>query len=65
MAREHEVKAQPIRLLDVFFVGPVMVLAGRKLARTDDLLGNVLTALGVLTIWYNGRNYLRIEEERR
>lgn len=64
MAREHEVKAQPIRLLDVFFVGPVMVLAGRRLSRSGDAMGDLLTALGVLTVWYNGRNYLRIEKER-
>lgn len=65
MAWQHEVKAQPIRLLDVFLVGPLMIHGGRKVARFEPVAGNVLTLLGVLTIWYNGRNYLRIEEERK
>ena len=63
--RSHELKAQPIRLLDVFFVGPLMVYGGRKVARTEPVAGNMLMLLGALTIWYNGKNYLRIEEERQ
>jgi hypothetical protein len=47
-------KAQGIRLLDVFFIGPVMIRAGLK-GRND-----VLTVLGILTILYNGANYLKL-----
>lgn len=65
MAGQHEVKAQPIRLLDVFVIGPLMVYAGRKLAKSEWLAGNGLAAMGVLTVLYNGKNYLRIEEERK
>lgn len=53
-------KTQTIRLLDVFFVGPVMVYGGRKLVIDSPLLGHTLTVLGVLTILYNGRNYLQL-----
>lgn len=53
-------KTQEVRLADVFFVGPVMVLGGRKLVDREPLLGHTLTVLGLLTIWYNGRNYLRV-----
>lgn len=45
-------KAQAVRLLDVFFIGPWMMRAGLK--GRDD----VLLALGLLTIVYNGANYL-------
>jgi len=45
-------KSQAVRLLDVFFVGPWMIRAGIR--GRDD----VLVALGVLTVLYNGANYL-------
>lgn len=65
MAWQHEVKAQPVRVLDVLIVGPLMLYAGRKLAPTDVLLGNAMAALGLLTIVYNGNNWLRIRDEMR
>jgi len=56
-------KTQAIRLADVFFIGPVMIYAGRKLSgRGDTTLGVTLALLGVATIVYNGKNYL--EQER-
>lgn len=54
-------KTQLVRLLDVFFVGPVMVAAGRKLSKSERLLGDTLTVLGVLTVLYNGKNYLEMK----
>lgn len=53
-------KAQSVRLADVFFIGPLMFWAGVKLSREHAALGPVLAALGVGTVLYNGRNYLRI-----
>ena len=57
-------KTQTIRLADVFFVGPVMIYGGLKLASETEnrLLGNVLALLGAATIVYNGRNYLKLQE---
>lgn len=57
-------KTQTIRLLDVFFVGPVMVAGGWKLRQRQPVLGHTLAVLGVLTVLYNGRNYLQIEAEQ-
>ncbi len=57
-------KTQTIRLLDVFFVGPVMVAGGWKLREDHPVLGHTLAALGVLTVLYNGRNYLRVGRHR-
>jgi len=59
------VKAQGVRLLDVFVVGPFMLWAaveGRELGPTGR---QFLGLLGFLTISYNAANYLemrRIQE---
>ena len=50
-------KAQGIRLLDVWFVGPLLVYAAAQGADTG--LRTALAAVGAATITYNGRNYLR------
>lgn len=47
-------KSQAVRLADVFFVGPVMVIGG---VRLGGVLGNVLAVLGIATVLYNGKNY--------
>ncbi len=52
-------KSQLVRLLDVFFIGPMMIWGGRRASGPG---GVVLSALGVATIVYNARNYLRISE---
>lgn len=52
-------KAQGIRLADVFFIGPVMSYGGYRLRKLGHPhLGDTLVLLGLLTIWYNGKNYL-------
>lgn len=53
-------KAQGIRLLDVFAIGPAMVVAG-KCVRNPNLAA-LLTLAGYGTILYNGANYARIEQ---
>ncbi len=56
-------KAQGIRLFDVFVLGPLMVVAGVTLARSDaKALGTFIGVAGLATIGYNARNYGRIEE---
>lgn len=60
-----ELKAQTVRLADVFFIGPLMTWGGYKLLREYRLPGVALGALGILTVLYNGSNYLRVESERR
>lgn len=51
-------KTQTIRLIDVFLLGPAMVVAGMRLASSSPILGPFIVVSGVLTIGYNGRNYL-------
>lgn len=52
-------KAQWIRLADVFAIGPLMTYGGCKLANTSKVPGAALAILGVLTVVYNGYNYLK------
>lgn len=52
-------KAQPVRLLDVFVLGPAMALGGAQLLGRSRPLGTLLVTAGVLTVAYNGANYLR------
>lgn len=47
-------KSQAVRLADVFFIGPVMVVGG---ARLGGILGDVLAVLGIATVLYNAKNY--------
>ena len=55
-------KAQGIRLLDVFVIGPVMIYAASQVKETQPWLKMVLVGIGIGTIVYNGRNYLLIEQ---
>lgn len=51
-------KSQGVRLIDVFFIAPFLIYASSKnqLTRLDK---NILFALGVATLYYNGVNYLK------
>lgn len=55
-------KAQWVRIADVVLVGPVMVWGGLRLRGP---LGWTLAALGVATVLYNSRNYMRLWEPGR
>lgn len=49
---------QLVRLIDVFILGPLMVKASRHLSGPERQL---LLVSGVLTIVFNGLNWLRIQ----
>ena len=51
-------KSQNIRLLDVFFIGPFMIYISNKSKGLSKIESLTLLALGVATIFYNGKNYL-------
>jgi len=54
-------KPQTVRLADVFVIGPTMVWGGSKLVRRYPLAGGALVVFGVLTVLYNGRNWIDTE----
>lgn len=59
-----EIKAQRIRLLDVFLIGPMMVWGGKALGdQGHSVAGPLLAILGVATVVYNGRNYVRVRSK--
>lgn len=50
-------KSQTIRLIDVFFIAPVLVYAGTY-KELPNWLRISLVGIGVATFYYNGKNYL-------
>jgi hypothetical protein len=50
-------KSQTIRLIDVFWIGPLMVYAGSQ-KKFSPLVNSSLIVFGIATILYNGKNYL-------
>jgi hypothetical protein len=57
------VKAQWVRLVDVFVLGPAMVLGGAYAARGGaPWLGLSVSVGGAATIVYNAVNYGRVKE---
>lgn len=49
---------QPVRILDVVFVAPVILYAGVK-GNFSPFIKYSLIAIGVGTFFYNGINYLK------
>ncbi len=59
-------KAQGVRVADVFLFAPVMVLGGKSLyQKNEKLLGGSLIAIGIGTAVYNARNYWLMEKRLR
>lgn len=56
-------KAQNVRLFDVFVLGPAMIWAGYKLAQKP--IGKFLSIAGLGTIAYNWENYQRIKKAEK
>lgn len=51
-------KAQGVRLVDVFFLGPLMIYAATREAMPGPLNAALLLS-GILTITYNAQNYIK------
>jgi hypothetical protein len=60
------VKAQEVRVLDVTFIGPLLMFAARRVRSPG--LSAALAFVGVATILYNAENYIagsrNMEKER-
>lgn len=52
-------KAQTVRLIDVFLLGPFMMVVAKELSGWKR---DALFVSGLLTIVYNGQNYLRYRD---
>lgn len=54
---------QPVRLLDVIYVGPVMIYAGLKGKDLNQFVKWSLIGVGICTILYNGANFFINEKK--
>lgn len=54
---------QPVRLLDVIYVGPVMIYAGLKAKNINQFVKWSLIGVGICTILYNGANFFINEKK--
>jgi hypothetical protein len=59
---EPIVKSQPIRLLDIFVIGPLMVVGGVMLWKRNKLVAAPLAFFGVTTVGYNVVNYFKVRQ---
>lgn len=57
-------KPQILRLWDVFFLGPFLIAAG-IINKQHAIIKGGLIASGVVTIIYNGRNYILNERMKK
>ena len=58
-------KAQEVRLLDVFALGPFMMWYAISSKDQPDWARLVLAFSGLMTSVYNGANYVRIRQAQR
>jgi hypothetical protein len=54
---------QPVRLLDVIYVGPVMIYAGLKAKNINQFVKWSLIGVGICTVLYNGANFFINEKK--
>ncbi len=60
---EPIVKSQPIRLLDMLVIGPLMIIGGGMLEKQKKhLVGIPLALFGLTTIVYNAMNYWEVKK---
>lgn len=53
-------KSQTVRIWDVVFIGPVMIVGAAAIPKDRAPLPEILAALGVATIVYNLKNYIEV-----
>jgi len=51
-------KSQNIRMMDVLFIGPLMIYGAYKAKDMHPALRITLAIFGICTIYYNGKNYI-------
>jgi hypothetical protein len=52
-------KSQNIRLIDIFVIAPFLIYVGNKAKGISSIERNMLYAVGIATLLYNGKNYLK------
>jgi len=57
-------KTQEIRLMDIFLLSPFLIWFGITAIGVPQWAKWVMIMSGILTAWYNGRNYLRKKRKK-
>ena len=57
-------KTQQIRLFDIFVLAPFLVWFGATAIGVPQWAKFAMVISGILTAWYNGRNYMRKKKKR-
>ena len=58
MGKDKVSKSQPVRLVDVFLLGPFMIWFGLIATGVSVTFKVIMVISGIATVIYNGRNYL-------
>lgn len=58
------IKAQPVRILDVILIGPMMIWFASNNSK-PGWAKSLMYFFGITTIIYNGRNYYMIEQRKK
>jgi len=58
---ESEIKAQPIRLMDILLLAPVLLYAGTRKTKLSPNVRNFLFISGISIFTYELKNYLAIK----
>ncbi len=56
---------QSARMVDVFLLGPFMVWYGLETSNMPDWARGVMVVSGLMTMGFNSRNWLLVEEAKR
>lgn len=59
---EPVVKSQPVRVLDMFVIGPLMIAGAVAAYHRSPIVAVPLVFFGVTTIVYNAVNYTKVHE---
>ena len=57
-------KSQNIRLIDVFIISPFLIYVGNKAEGISSFERNMLYIIGVATLIYNGKNYIKNKKQK-
>ena len=58
MGKDKVSKSQPVRLVDIFLLGPFMIWFGLIATGVSVTFKVIMVISGIATVIYNGRNYL-------
>lgn len=59
---QKEIKAQPVRLWDIFILAPILIYAGTRKVKLSDNVKSFLVSAAVGIFVYETKNYLEIKQ---